>query len=240
MRASGRFQPVRQLQQIFGHRPKGADLLLRLAFCPRHDQAGRDTSFMHIQTATALIDDVQTPRLLSLSLHHRDDRAECPPLVEILACVLPFLQGATIGGALGHSGPTGARARSTRNKSTSAARIVYSLKIAESGSTIFIPRWSLAERWTTGAKWEGVAVDHPFVRFPRFRFSSCSLRASYGVQVGAQDPPPYPSAEAFLPLYLGFGRSQCGQRGRDRPIPPWSYGFAKTARKHGSSRPPSK
>ena len=39
-------------------------------------------------------------------------------------------------------------------------------------------------------------------------------------------------------LYLGFGRSQCGQRGRDRSIAPWSRLSAKTARKHGSSRPP--
>jgi hypothetical protein len=41
----------------------------------------------------------------------------------------------------------------------------------------------------------------------------------------------------FSSLYLGFGRSQCGQYGRDRPIPPWSHGFAKTAEKHPSSRP---
>src|SRR5215217_1184956 len=43
--------------------------------------------------------------------------------LEILACVLPFFfSGATIGGALGHPGLTGARAHSTRNKPTSAAR----------------------------------------------------------------------------------------------------------------------
>ena len=40
-----------------------------------------------------------------------------------------------------------------------------------------------------------------------------------------------------ISLYLGFGRSQCGQHGRDRPVSPWSYGFAKTVRKHTSSRP---
>ena len=44
----------------------------------------------------------------------------------------------------------------TSDKPTSAARIVYSLKIAEAGSepssTIFITWWSLAERWKTGVK----------------------------------------------------------------------------------------
>jgi hypothetical protein len=108
--------------------------------------------------------------------------------------------GATIGGALGHSGPTGARARSTRNKSTSAARIAYSLKIAWPDSNIFIQPWSLAERWTTGAKRKGVAVDRPFVRFLWFRPSSGGLRTGIGMQVGAQHPPPYPPAEAFLAL----------------------------------------
>src|SRR5918992_5998516 len=43
-------------------------------------------------------------------------------------------------------------------------------------------------------------MDHPFGRPLRFRSSSCGLRAGYGVQVGGQNPPPYPSAEAFFAL----------------------------------------
>lgn len=41
-------------------------------------------------------------------------------------------------------------------------------------------------------------VNHPLVSFLWFRSSSCSLRTGYGVQVGAQDPPPYPPTEAFF------------------------------------------
>src|SRR5215211_1053264 len=43
-------------------------------------------------------------------------------------------------------------------------------------------------------------MGHPFGRPLQFRSSSCGLRAGYGVQVGGQNPPPYPSAEAFLAL----------------------------------------
>jgi hypothetical protein len=70
--------------------------------------------------------------------------------------VLPFFfSGATIGGALGHPGPTDVRVHGTSDKPTSAsARIVYFLKITEAGSKpssiIFITWWSLAERWKTG------------------------------------------------------------------------------------------
>ena len=98
--------------------------------------------------------------------------------LEILACVLPFLQGATIGGALGHPGPTDVRVHGTSDKPTSAARIVYSLKIAEAGSepssTIFITWWSLAERWKTDVpfdSWYGTQMRKAFgfdvARLPR-------------------------------------------------------------------------
>src|SRR5215207_7150216 len=114
---------------------------------------------MHVQTATALIDNVQTSRLLSLSFSTTTAATTgrgAHLSQEILACVLPLLQGATIGGALGHPGPTDVRVHGTSDKPTSAARIVYSLKIAEAGSepssTILITWWSLAERWKTDVK----------------------------------------------------------------------------------------
>src|SRR5215216_2002221 len=114
---------------------------------------------MHVQPATALIDNVQTSRLLSLSFSTTTAATTgrgAHLSQEILACVLPLLQGATIGGALGHPGPTDVRVHGTSDKPTSAARIVYSLKIAEAGSepssTILITWWSLAERWKTDVK----------------------------------------------------------------------------------------
>ena len=59
-------------------------------------------------------------------------------------------------GASGSNWCTGSLFSGTSDKPTSAARIVYSLKIAEAGSepssTIFITWWSLAERWKTDVK----------------------------------------------------------------------------------------
>ena len=99
-----------------------------------------------------------------------------PSYLEILACVLPLLQGATIGGALGHPGPTDVRVHGTSDKPTSTDRIVYSLKIAEAGSepssTIFITRWSLCERWKTGDASMFVKVLEPEVRLETGRRGS--------------------------------------------------------------------
>ena len=59
----------------------------------------------------------------------------------------------------------------TSDKPTSAARIVYCLKIAEAGSepssTTFITWWSLAERWKTGVKMALAAVHFHGFRVAR-------------------------------------------------------------------------
>jgi hypothetical protein len=115
---------------------------------------------------------------------------------------LPLL-GATIGGALGHPGPTGVRAlfSGTSDKPTSAARIVYSLKIAEAGSepssTIFITWWSLVERWKTSVKIVlaaahfhgfGVVLGRPWITWVN-KGSSVTTCAKKDVQ-RAEDPSP--------------------------------------------------
>ena len=81
----------------------------------------------------------------------------------------------------------------TSDKPTSAARIVYCLKIAEAGSepssTIFITWWSLAERWKTGVKMAlaaahfhgfGVARQGPWITF--FRISRSWRRTLFSLR----------------------------------------------------------
>ena len=65
-------------------------------------------------------------------------------------------------------------------------------------------------------------MSHLFVRFPRFRFSSCGLRAGYGVQVGGQNPPSYPSAEAFLALLPASAQITPAFHHADAPLDPRS------------------
>src|SRR5438132_3687092 len=96
MRYTTRVQPVGTLEQVGRHRPKRTNLLDRLTALTRHDHAGDDRLFVHVQPAAALVDHFHDPAPYPV-------RPSGNPLSTDFA-VRASPRGATLGGASGRPG----------------------------------------------------------------------------------------------------------------------------------------
>ena len=140
---AGRPQPLRQLSQCGGRRPKGADLLRPLALRRRVNQASDYGLLVHIQPATARMQDVHPTASSVQSLRVAGMQVSRSPESHLRASQ----PGATGDGAARHPGQTGLRARGTRqNPAVCAAPVLFSVVRA---SSRFQPGWSRHAAGTT-------------------------------------------------------------------------------------------
>jgi len=117
MGATIAFDPVHQFDKVPGHGCKCSNLL---PF--RCDDAGSDTFFMHIQTATSFMQHFHNNNF-SLDWFHL--RLVQQPIWVILPCVLP--EGATICDTPGRCGPSDTRARGTKKVRPTFASLISSM-----------------------------------------------------------------------------------------------------------------